>query len=110
MDEMIYAISQYDNGTYLVMEWENAGLILGGQIETIYQTDNRKPERVTTFREFYACAFRIINILKNLSANAYYSNSLMEISYEAPPSRISLEDGTVIWSLPPYMQEADQDS
>lgn len=107
MDEMIYAISQYVNGSYLVMEWENAGLVLGGQIETIYQTDNGKPERVTTFREFYACAFRITRILKNLSANAYYANSLMEISSEAPPSRISLEDGTVIWSMPQLETEAE---
>lgn len=98
MDEMLEAISHYPNGTYLKIEWASANLLLGGLIDTIYQTDNGNPEGTSLFREFYACSFRIKDVLQNMSGNTYYVNSLMEISMEAPPTKITLQDDTVVWS------------
>ena len=97
MDEMLRAINGYPNGTYLQIEWANAGVILGGIIDTIYQTDNGLPEGTSNFKEFYACAFRIKDVIKNTTGNAYNANSLMEISMEAPPTRITLRDDTLVW-------------
>lgn len=98
MDEMLTAISRYPGGTYLKLEWASAGLLLGGVLDTVYQTDNGKPEGTSLFREFYACTFRIKDVLQNMSGNVYNVNSLMEISMEAPPTRITLQDDTVVWS------------
>lgn len=98
MDEMLKAISQYPGGTYLKIEWASANLLLGGILDTIYQTDNGKPEGTSLFHEFYACAFRIKEVLQNASGTPYPVNSLMEISMEAPPTRITLQDDTVVWS------------
>lgn len=97
MDEMMHALSRYPNGTYIKVEWESVGLVLGGLLETIFQTDNGMPEALSTFFEYYAAVFRIKDILKNESGNTYDSNMIMELSMVAAPSKISLEDGTVIW-------------
>lgn len=97
MDEMLRAISSYPNGTYLQIEWADAGVILGGVIDTIYQTSNGYQEEISSFREYYACAFRIKDVIKNMSGNAYHANSLMEISMEAPPTTITLRDDKIVW-------------
>lgn len=97
MDEMLRAISNYPNGTYIQIEWAEAGVILGGVIDTIYQTDNGHPEGTSGFREYYACAFRIRDVIKNLSGNAYSANSLMEVSMESSPTRIALRDDELVW-------------
>lgn len=97
MDEMLRAISNYPNGTYLQIEWADAGVILGGVIDTIYQTDNGYPEGTSGFREYYVCAFRLRDVIKNLSGNAYNANSLMEISMEAPPTTITLRNDELVW-------------
>lgn len=97
MDEMLKAISHFPNGTYLKLEWINANVILGGIIDTIYQTDNGKPENTSTFREYYACAFRIKDIIQNMSSIQYSINSLMEVSMEAPPSKITLQNDVIVW-------------
>lgn len=97
MDEMLKAISGYPNGTYLQVEWTEADLILGGVIDTIYQTDNGVPEGTSGFREFYACSFRIKDVIRNMSGHPYSVNSLMEISMEAPPTVITLRDDRPVW-------------
>ena len=40
MDEMMKRINKFDNGTYLKVEWQNGQLVLGGRIDTIYETNN----------------------------------------------------------------------
>ena len=97
MDEMLKAISRFPNGTYLKLEWTAANVTLGGIIDTIYQTDNGKPENTSTFREYYACAFRIKDVIQNLSSIQYSANTLMEVSMEAPPSKITLKNDVVVW-------------
>ncbi len=97
MDEMLKAVSRFPNGTYLKIEWADARLSLGGILDTVYQTDNGKPENTVSFREYYAFAFRIKQVLRNMSGTPYTVNSLMEISMEAPPTGIMLESGEVVW-------------
>lgn len=99
MDEMLKAVSRFPNGTYLKIEWAASGLLLGGTIDTVYQTDNGMPERTSSFREFYAFAFHIKDVLKNESGNAYNVNSLMEVSTQTLPSRITLENDVTVWEL-----------
>ena len=97
MDELMRAISKYPNGTYMKIEWDSALLALGGVIETIYQTDNGMPETASMYREYYAAAFRIKHILKNGSGQTYSSNMAMEVSMLTAPSRVFLENDTLIW-------------
>ena len=97
MDEMMRVLSRYPNGTYIKVDWDNALLKLGGLIETIYQTDNGLAEYLSEYREYYAAVFRIKDILRNESANTYSPSMVMELSMLSAPSRIKLEDDTVIW-------------
>lgn len=99
MNEMIKAISQYPNGTYVKLEWTHEGLILGGVIDTIYETDNGKLEGTSAYREYVACAFRVKQVLQNSGNSVYPVGSLLEISEETAPTIISLEDETVIWQM-----------
>ena len=100
MDEMMQALSVYPNGTYVRIEWDAAMLSLGGLIETIYQTNNGLPEIVSDYREFYAMAFRIKDVLRNETGNNYISNMVMEVSCMSQPSRVYYSDGTLIWQAP----------
>lgn len=99
MDDMMRAISQYPNGTYLKLEWAHEGLILGGTIDTIYETDNGKIEGTSSYREYYACAFRIKNVFENPNNSVYPTGSLIEISPDTAPTSIALEDGTIVWRM-----------
>ncbi len=99
MDDMIKVISQYPNGTYIKLEWTHESLVLGGTIDTIYETDNGKIEGTSLYREFSAFAFRIKNVLQNDNNSAYPIGTLLEISPDTAPSVIYAEDDTVIWRL-----------
>lgn len=114
-DKMMKSISQYPNGTYLKLEWKNSHLILEGEIDTIYESENEFDEEDDNYIEYYACAFRIGRILKVLQdkeckANSlievstlkrkdkeYKINDLIEISILNQPSLITLEDGSIVW-------------
>ncbi len=97
MDELIKAISQYPNGTNLIVEWENE-LELKVRIDTIYESTNGLDDEEEGYKEFYACAVEVLSILKNQSSNYGISEGrLMEISMENSPKSIKLEDGTSIW-------------
>ena len=98
MNEMLKAISQYPNGTYLKLVWPHEGLILGGVVETIYETDNGRIEGTSNYREYYACAFRVKQNIQNTGTLSYPYNTLLEISPETAPVMISLEDDTIIWA------------
>lgn len=100
MDEMMCQLSNFPNGTYIKVEWDSAKLVLGGLIETIYQTDNGLPESVSDYKEFYAMVFRIKDVLKNESGQLYTGNMVMEISALSAPSRIWSQHDMVIWQAP----------
>lgn len=99
MNEMVRAVSQYKNGTYMRLEWSHEGLILGATIDTIYETDNGKIEGTPSYKEFYACAFRIKRVFENANNSVYPIGSLLEVSVDTAPSKITLEDGTIVWSI-----------
>lgn len=97
MDEMMKVISKYDNGTYLKVKWEKEQLVIGGIIDTIYESDNGLDEDEMGYKEFFACAFKIKEIFNNSSNMGYEVESLIEISVENQPTQIMLEDGNIIW-------------
>ena len=97
MDEMIKQISNYSNGTYLKVEWEYGQLVLEGKIDTIYESDNGLDEDDDGYKEFYACAFRIEKIISNEINKSIVLNSLIEISIENTPTKITLQDGNILW-------------
>lgn len=97
MDEMMKVISRYSNGTYLRVEWDNGQLVLEGKIDTIYESDNGLEEEDDEYKEFYACAFSVENVLNNLKNKECHTGRLVEISMENEPTLIALDDGNIIW-------------
>lgn len=99
MDDMMKEISQYPNGTYLKVEWNNGQFVLDGEIDTIYESDNGLDEEDANYREFYACAFRVKSIVRNLKNIDCVVDSLIEISIENQPTQITLLDGSILWKI-----------
>lgn len=99
MNAMIRAISQHPNRTYLQLEWAHEGLVLAGTIDTIYETDNGKLEGTPSYREYYACAFRVKYVLANAGNGVYPAGSLIEIHQDTAPTKITLKDGSVVWQV-----------
>lgn len=97
MDEMMKAISKYANGTYMKVEWDNGQLVLEGKIDTIYESNNGLEEEDEGYKEFYACAFSVENILNNQENRECHIGGLVEISMENEPTLIALDDGSIIW-------------
>lgn len=91
-------ISKFPNGTYLKVEWENGQLVLGGKIDTIYESNNGLAEEDDEYLEYYACAFRIEDVFKNLKDTIYNAEELIEISIGNSPTLITLYDGSFVWS------------
>ena len=101
MDDMMYAINAYPNGTYLKILWDTPPLILDGVIDTIYETDNEVDgvdEYSDKYMEFYACAFQIKRVYENQTGTNYQKNMLIEISKANPPMVIFDENGQTIWT------------
>ncbi|MCI8892575.1 MAG: hypothetical protein HFH34_14845 [Eubacterium sp.] len=97
MDEMMQEICKYANGTHLEVVWNYGECVLSGNIDTIYETNNGLDEEEEGYKEFYACAFRVNNIIVNKKRKAFEPDTLIEISIENQPTQIMLQDGTVIW-------------
>lgn len=97
IDELIQAISQYPNGTYMQLSWPHEGVTLGCVLDTIYETDNGKLEGTSLYKEYYACAFRIKRVIENANNGAYPTGSLMEIYRDTAPTYIVLETGEMVW-------------
>lgn len=94
---MLKKISKYPNGTPLIIEWHDGGIVLG-KIDTIYETYNDLEFEDPNYKEFYACAFSVSDILKHSKATKpFMIGDLMEISIQNPPIKIQLENGEVIW-------------
>lgn len=97
MDAMMQAISKYANGTYLEVVWDYGEFVIFGSIDTIYETNNGFDEEDDAYQEFYACAFRIENIITNKKGKVFEVDTLIELSIENQPTQIHLQDGTIIW-------------
>ena len=97
MDEMLRAISKHPNGTPLIIEWQDGGVI-SGNIDTLYETNNELEPEDKAYQEFYACLLIIMDILKHSkNTKPFMIGALMEISVQNPPVKISLKSGDVIW-------------
>ena len=88
--------------TRFIIEWEN-GLRVLGTINAISETDNGFEENEDGYVEYYACFFKILQVLSE--ANEFpvtgvpvFADSNIEISMLIPPKRVVLENGQVIWS------------
>ena len=97
MDEMLEKISRYPNGTFLKISWENGNLIIEGEIDTVYETDNGLDEDDDKYQEFYACTVTVHKVINNLTYKIINTDDLVEVSIENSPTRIELDDGTLIW-------------
>lgn len=97
MDEMLEKISRYPNGTFLKISWENGNLIIEGEIDTVYETDNGLDEDDDKYQEFYACTVTVNKVINNLTYKIINTDDLVEVSIENSPTRIELDDGTLIW-------------
>ena len=98
MDKMMQLLSTYPNGTFLRISWGSGKVVIEGTIDTLYETDNGMEEDMEQYREFYACAVLVKNVIRNLSNRSLAANTLIEVSTENQPSKIELVDGTIIWS------------
>ena len=97
MDLMMKKIVKYPNGTDLTVFWHNRNLILKGKIDTVYESNNCLDEDDPNYKEFYACTFEIVKIIKKPIDFEKREGDLVEISIDNQPSLISLLDGTVVW-------------
>ncbi|MDU7150374.1 MAG: hypothetical protein E6300_18080 [Clostridium sp.] len=98
MDELIKAIDKYENGTKLIYEFDDEGKILG-ETDTIYESDNGLDLDEEGYEEYYVAVVKVISILQHSDVTKDIKvNSLIEIFYKYPISRIELEDGSLIWS------------
>jgi len=99
MDEMIKELNKYPNGTVLTIKWEN-NLVLKGEIDTIYETDNGLESDSSEYQEFYVCLVMILEILCiPKEGTELETDSLIEISMQNPPAEITLENGLAIWKI-----------
>ncbi|WP_249704987.1 hypothetical protein [Bacillus zhangzhouensis] len=96
-----------NGGKELILVWEN-GLKIVGKPDTLYESDNGLEDDDANYTEYYAVAFRVIEVLTHPSHNesSIYDwistgkSSLVEISlYKEPPNEIYLADGQELWEL-----------
>ncbi len=99
LDKMMSELCKYPNGTELKVEWDQGKVILFGEIDTIYESDNGLNDEDDGYKEYYACAFKVKEIIKNLTDQNFEKNMLVEISIENQPTLITLEDNQIIWEM-----------
>ncbi|EGN0215646.1 hypothetical protein IIE63_002063 [Listeria monocytogenes] len=99
MDAMLREINKYPNGTVLIIKWKN-NLMLKGEIDTIYETDNGLEMDSDDYIELYACLVKILEILSSpIEGTELVVDSLIEISMQNSPSEIMLENDVVVWRI-----------
>jgi len=98
VDDLIDCLAKFDNQTLLIVEWEDGGKIKG-RIDTMYGTDNGLEDDENAYKEYFAVALEIKEIIKEgIQVEGAEIGSLVEISIiGTDPYRVSLEHGTVLW-------------
>lgn len=97
MDELLYKISKYPNGTKLIIQL-NKDIKIEAEIDTIYESDNGLDMDEDGYEEYYACIIKVISILDaQQQIEGIKVGSLMEITKKNPPINICLKDGTIVW-------------
>ncbi len=97
MDALLKAISQYPNGTPLIVEWPNGCTVLG-KIDTIYDSDDDEEPGNENYQVIYVCVFHVIDILRYSTEKEHFSKGdLIEISMKNPPLRVLTGDRKIVW-------------
>ena len=97
MNEIVETLRKYSNGTWLKVIFGKEDVVLEGVIDTVYETCNEFDETNDHYREYYACAFMITQVIKNTSIMKYQNGMLIELSEYNIPTKIELSDESVIW-------------
>lgn len=97
MDDMIEKVSRYPNGTFLIISREDGKLIIEGEMDTVYETDNGLEADDDRYQEFYACVVTVKKVVNNSTSKTINTDGLVEVSIEYSPTSILLGDGTLIW-------------
>lgn len=94
---MIRKINRYPNGTILMIRWSDS-LLIKGVIDTIYETDNGLDPDSYEYKEFYVCLIMVLEVLnKSNKKSEIEKNSLIELSMQNAPLKITLENDFIIW-------------
>ena len=96
MDEMMRAIIKFPNGTGLIVEMKNRGLITGF-IDTIYKDDNDLDFESEGYEEYDSCVIYVTKLSRDHNGEIYQPGQLTQINCKTPVEQIQLFDGTVIW-------------
>ncbi len=97
IDEMMKKILKLKNGTILNIIWEKTSLHIVGKIDTVFESCNCLEEDDPNYKEFYACCVEIIKIIKSNDLFDKKEDDFIEVSIDNEPSRIELEDRTLVW-------------
>ncbi len=92
-------LSDYCNGvTMLKINW-SSGLSIIGMVDTLSETDNCLDDDDPNYCEYYMAVVKIIKILQYPDTEPFRKRpgELMEVSEFNEPSRIELEDGTIVF-------------
>lgn len=99
LDEMMYKILDLPSGTILNITWEKLNIHIVGKIDTVYESCNCLDENDPNYKEYYACCVEIIKVIKCDETFQKKEGELIEVSIDNQPSRIELEDGTLVWEM-----------
>ncbi|WP_283610442.1 hypothetical protein [Faecalispora anaeroviscerum] len=96
MDELLKALNRLNNGTKLILKFQNCEI--EGSIDTIYETNNENDEDSADYAEYYACAIEVSKFIayENCEVN-YKKGELIEVSQYNSPDRILSAEGDLIW-------------
>jgi hypothetical protein len=96
MDTLLKTISQYPNGTPLIIEWPK--YTIWGKIDTIYDSDNGEELSSAKYQSFYVCVFQVTDVLYHSAEKQEFAKGdLIEISMLNPPKKVFTEDGKLVW-------------
>ncbi len=94
---LIYAIDDYFESDPLIILWGNGLEVKCNSITGIYETDTEPGDE--DYIGEYAIAVGDVEILQQGRDNSVeIYNDCIEISLKCIPEKVSLEDGTVLWS------------
>lgn len=97
MDELLKVLNRFDNGTKLILKFQNYDI--EGSIDTIYETNNEADEDSADYHEFYACAIEVRKFIAYDNCEVdYEEGELIEISQYNSPDRIFSMVGDQIWA------------
>lgn len=96
LDEMMQNLYKIKGGSILHIIWdENLELIC--KMDLKYESCNCLEEDDPNYKEYYACCVEIIKVIKCNETFQKKEGDLIEVSIDNQPSRIELEDGSIIW-------------